>query len=349
MHRQHYVWVNGACFVPCHGQSLSGRPLPMVGKRERLPTHPAVRPGAPTITHKKAVRMRREAAGIQALSDGRWRVEKVLAARLARTGGVLVQVRWSGHPRHPDSEVALRNLSADLRREARVLLPKRRPRRRQEADEEQPRRSARVRAVAEQASTHRRSGRLREQAAAVSGTERMAPQAPQADGESEEPERADVDGRCWGEGTTAFYTVEEILDKRDGAQGLEYRVRWGGTDPSTGRGWDPSWIAASQMSAALRKQLVRGRARMAKRAPTLPGEKARRDQAAEELAKRRADATARQRQAAARARNERRERREEAGSARTVAPGGGLKRGSTASGGDHQRRSRRLRTADSAY
>ena len=125
LHRQHYVWVQGAYFVPCYTASLSGRPLAAVGPRVQLPRHAAVRPGAPTITHKKAVRLRREAAGMQALPDGRWRVERVLQARVLRPGGgVLVMVRWAGpEGKHPDSEVRLANLSADLRREARALLP----------------------------------------------------------------------------------------------------------------------------------------------------------------------------------------------------------------------------------
>eukprot|EP00966_Prymnesium_polylepis_P075806 1757640-Prymnesium_polylepis.1 len=42
--------------------------------------------------------MRREAAGIQALSDGRWRVDKVLAARFACTGGVRLGAGAMGGP-----------------------------------------------------------------------------------------------------------------------------------------------------------------------------------------------------------------------------------------------------------
>ena len=124
-----------------------------------------------------------------------------------------------------------------------------------------------------------------------------------------------------GGGEAAFYEVAEIVERRTGATGLEFKVRWGGVDPSTGQAWAPTWIGAGQLSPALRRQLTGGRVRRAGK-PT--GGKADRKQLRLQAAatlKRRVEAEERRREAAAEARAERRMRRgpcEEAGVANSV-------------------------------
>ena len=148
---------------------------------------------------------------------------------------------------------------------------------------------------------------------------------------------AQADGRCWGAGEAAYYEVEEIVERRTGATGIEIKVRWGGVDPSTGQAWAQTWIGAGQLSPALRRQLTGGRVRRAGK-PT--GGKADRKQLRLQEAatlKRRIEAEERRREAAAEARAERRMRRGPG-----AAAGGGAKRGGqqVPGGGGDRRRAR---------
>ena len=314
LHRLHYVWAQGACYTPCFTTSLSGRPLEPVGRRVQLPRHPAVRPGAPSITHKVAVRMRREAAGMQAMPDGRWRVAQLLGARVVKPGGgVVVMVRWAGPAgKHPDSEVRLANLSVDMRREARAMLPGRQ--RAGRGDAAAPRRSARVRAESERVVGVRRSARLAAgpsdgMAAGPGGGGESSSESEGEGGEGDGAGEALGDGRCWGSGAAAFYEVEQILERRTGAAGLEYRVSWGGIDPSTGSAWESSWVLASQLSPSLRWQLQGRRVRRAPQARGGVGSRAGNRRAEVAAAKRRIEVEERQRAAASEARAARREQR----------------------------------------
>jgi len=40
-----------------------------------------------------------------------------------------------------------------------------------------------------------------------------------------------------------LWDVEEILDEKKDKRGkVKYLLKWAGTDPATGKQWDPSWV-----------------------------------------------------------------------------------------------------------
>jgi len=349
LHRQHYVWLNGVYYQPKHSVSLSGRPLSPVGERIRI----EVRPRQARVMRVTTMRMRREAAGIQPLRDGRWRVACVLSARRLDTGGIVVMVRWAGPPgKYADSEVRLGSMTADLRREARALLPRRASRGVRQA-EPAPRRSTRLLGP-DGGRGGRRSSRLAQAAGAAADQQQgVQPQAEQEEmGESgsevewqgaDSEDEARGDGWLWGKDEAAYFEIEEVIGRRQGPAGVQLHVRWGGVDPATKAAYPSSWVDENQLAPALRRQLAQPKVRRARAAREV-ADRAGQRKREEAAVRRRVEAETRAREAAAEARRRRREMRaEEAELAGEKRPG--RERGAESGG---VRRSQRLTAAGGA-
>ena len=121
LHRCHRFEVNGTYFKPeaCH--TLSGAaPGSVVNDFPVVDFEFSARG---RTNSKMCVRKARESRGVQANTGGYWKVNRIVGVRKLKSGGVMVEVEWSGsHGEEQIEEVRLAECSAALRIAAKALL-----------------------------------------------------------------------------------------------------------------------------------------------------------------------------------------------------------------------------------